>query len=192
MPESALECPKCGAELKVDQETKQFRSLGQVIISKLICRKCGLTLTDVVWGTDDKPKGFKARIESKEELDKVTIVKSSSGIVKIPSTGLYVGPSIEAQGFVKSVKEFLKDFKAELKEVAEHEIDPEKDALDQRKLARKELKMVNRLLRVEEPYEIHVLDYFGNSALVGPKVKEIKLSKQDVEVLRKTIERLGL
>lgn len=176
-----VECPECGERISLVEHLKKLTNFGDVIISTLSCGKCGFRLTDVMPAEFHEPRAFETRIESPRDLN-TKVVRSSSGTIEIPELGVKIEPGPRAEGYITNIEGVL-DRVQEVTELALQQ--RESDESDESKLARKELQLIKDARDAKVHFRFIIVDPFGNSALLGPKVKSIKLTQEQIMLLKK-------
>ncbi len=178
------DCPICGSKdtLKVLQHVHEIPYFGKVMESTVICERCGYRNADVMPLEEKEPKVYTVKVEGDEDLS-IRVVRSKSGTVELEEIGVKIEPGPAAEGFVSNVEGLLNRVQSVLmmtKDFGEQEGDEEA------------VKKIEELLRYLEDVKsgrkvvtVKVSDPFGNSALIGEKVKSHLLSEDEVEKLSK-------
>lgn len=179
----AIECPQCGSRAVLSETEHEVMHFGPVLISALSCSKCGFRLTDVMCvNQTGKAKAYSVRIEREEDLE-TKIIRSSTGTVKIPELETTIEPGPGAEGYISNIEGLLERIEGAA-EAAENasENKAQKKASDE---AKRKIRLAKN---AEIPFTVILEDPFGNSALAGAKVKELKLSEEDIKRMKQSIK----
>lgn len=179
-----VECPECDSKLSLVETIKKLPNFGDVLISTLSCKHCGFRLTDVMPAEFHEPTAFEVKIESEKDMY-TKVVRSSSGTIEIPELGVKIQPGPRAEGYITNIEGVL-DRIEQVTKLALMQKDA--DESDESKLARKEFELIKKVRNAEIPFRFIIVDPFGNSALLGPKVKSIKLTQEQILLLKKETE----
>lgn len=161
-------CPMCRKKSATLMERAiEIPYFGKVFIFGIMCSSCGYRASDVECESSKGPVKFTFEVEGKDDLN-VRVVRSSSGIIKIPRVGS-LEPGVNAEGFVSNIEGVILRFKKQI----EHLRDQAEDK-SERKKAKNLLKKLDAVLRGEEKLKIVVEDPSGNSAIISEKAKRGK------------------
>jgi len=184
-----LDCPQCGGQAKMTEHVEEVPHFGKVLISTLICDKCGFKLTDVMCvDFKEEPTAYSVEVKTAKDLE-TKVIKSSSGTIKIPKLGIAIEPGPMSDGYFSNIEGVLDRVETITKSVIASKDDEE---ANEKRLAKKELRRIQDARVPSLSYTVIIEDPFGNSALVGDKVKKIDLSEDEVKRLKKNIEVLEL
>lgn len=181
----AIECPECNSKASITETIENIPHFGKALFSTVYCEKCGFRLSDVTNMDFNEPVGYTAKIEKAKDLE-TKIVRSSSGTINIPKLGIKIEPGENAEGYITNIEGLLDRVEQVIKTVLSDGY--EQQAKDEKRIARKELERVKEARNGQIPFEVTVLDPFGNSALIGEKAKKMKLSKEEADQLKRNIE----
>jgi zinc finger protein len=173
----ALRCPSCDTESMLTSQTEyQVDHFGSVMLSAVICPKCGYRHTDVITLTEREPIVLTAKIVSIADLN-MHVIKSGTATVAIPEFGASITPGPYSEGYISNVEGIL---------------DRIEDALtfmlttaDGKRLGRgkRMLKQIHAAKDSKPRFTLVIKDPFGNSAIVSEnprKVKKRRLSKREL------------
>ena len=176
------DCPICGAKnsLKAINHVHEIPYFGKVMESTIICEKCGYRNADVMILEEKDPKLYTVRIEGERDLF-TRVIRSKSGTIELEEIGVKIEPGPAAEGFITNVEGVLervretllmtKDFK---KQDGEEEAVRRVDEL---------LDYIEEVREGRKPLTLKIMDPFGNSALIGEKVKSRLLTKDEIKKL---------
>lgn len=182
----AIPCPQCDTRAYLTEHLDEIPHFGKILISTLSCQKCGFKLNDVMAAETKAPAGYKAKIEKEKDLE-TKVVRSSSGTIRVPKLGISIEPGPSAEGYITNVEGVLERMEQVMKSAIGAE-DSEIEAKDEKRIARKELQRLKDCRKGIMGFEIIIEDPFGNSALVGEKVKKFSLSPEEIAHLKRNIE----
>ncbi|MEM0230635.1 MAG: ZPR1 zinc finger domain-containing protein [Candidatus Woesearchaeota archaeon] len=164
-------CPVCGKNtLTLREEDNEIPYFGPVSIFSMKCSSCEFKKSDVEVIENKGPLRYTFEVSSEDDL-KVRVVRSSSGMVKIPYVG-NLEPGEFAEGFVTNVEGLLTKFRDVLQSIRENDEDEEN-----REKAKNLIKKIDRTLWGREKLKIIIEDPTGNSAIISEKATVEKLKK---------------
>ncbi|NJE26744.1 ZPR1 zinc finger domain-containing protein [Thermococcus sp. MV5] len=176
------DCPICGGKntLKALNHIHEIPYFGKVMESTIICEKCGYRNADVMLLEEKEPRAYVVKVEEEKDLF-TRVVKSKSGTIELEEIGVKIEPGPASQGFVSNVEGVLERVRETLlmaKRFKQQENDDES--------VRKIEEILSYIAEVKEgkkPLTVKIMDPFGNSALIGEKVKSRLLTKEELEKL---------
>ncbi len=178
------DCPICGGRntLKVIQYVHDIPYFGKVMESTIVCEKCGYRNADVMILEEREPRLYTVKVEGTKDLF-VRVVRSKSGTIELKEIGIKIEPGPAAEGFVSNVEGVLeraKDVLMMARDFKEQEGD------------REAIERIDRIIGYIEGVKagkktltVRIMDPFGNSALIGDKVKSRLLKKEEIDELSK-------
>lgn len=180
--ELSIECPSCAGKAVLHQNIRQIPHFGEVMLTRLQCR-CGFKYNDVLSLESREGSVFTVKIKGEEALS-TKIIRSSSATVHIPELGVVIEPGPASEGYITNIEGLLDRVEAATRVIrnAAHE----KEALE---AAREALAHIAEARSGKRAFTVIVEDPFGNSALVGKKVKRKILSEKEAAQLKKGISR---
>lgn len=176
------DCPICGGKntLKALQYIHNIPYFGKVMESTIICEKCGYRSADVMILEEKEPRLYTVKVEAEKDLF-TRVVRSKSGTIELEELGIKVEPGPASQGFVSNVEGVLERVRETLlmaRDFKEQENDSEA------------VKKIDELLgyiedvrKGKKPLTVKIMDPFGNSALIGEKVKSRLLTREEIKKL---------
>lgn len=176
------DCPVCGGKgtLKAIQFIHRIPYFGEVMESTVICEKCGYRSADVMILEEREPRVYEVRVENEKDLF-TRVVRSKSGTIELEELGIKIEPGPAAEGFVSNIEGVLERAKEVLlmaRDFKEQENDEEAvKKIDEL------LKYIEEVKEGKKPLTVRIMDPFGNSALIGEKVKSRKLTKEEIKKL---------
>ncbi|NPA47127.1 MAG: ZPR1 zinc finger domain-containing protein [Thermococci archaeon] len=176
------DCPICGGKntLKAIQHVHEIPYFGKVMESTIICERCGYRNADVMILEEREPKLYTVRVEDEKDLS-TRVVRSKSGTIELEEVGVKIEPGPAAEGFVSNVEGVLERAKNALlmaKDFKKQEGD--EDAVE--KIDRI-LDYMEEVREGKKPLTVSVMDPFGNSALIGEKVRSRLLTEEELKKL---------
>ncbi|WEU39773.1 MAG: ZPR1 zinc finger domain-containing protein [Candidatus Odinarchaeum yellowstonii] len=171
-------CPVCErGSLNLSSTEVELPYYGKAYIITLICEICAFRITDVVLSKVNPPTSYYAKIDSVEDL-KIKVVKSSTGIIRIPEMGVKMEPGPVSQGFITNIEGILQ-------RVEDVTIMVKGWLTDERKLQRcnQLLEKISKAVNGEFEFTFIIEDPLGNSMLVGEPsqiIKKRKLSERQI------------
>ncbi|MBI5884518.1 ZPR1 zinc finger domain-containing protein [archaeon] len=183
-----VECPECGAKAVISEHVINLPNFGDALFSVLSCTKCGFKLNDVMPAEFHEPKAFEIKVASQKDME-AKVVRSSSGTIEIPELGVKIEPGPMAEGYITNIEGILERIEQATKTALRQK---DSDESDESKLAVKELKLIQDARNTRISFRFIIVDPFGNSALLGPKVKSVKLTEEQIMLLKKETAELDL
>ncbi|AFK22592.1 ZPR1 zinc finger domain-containing protein [Pyrococcus sp. ST04] len=176
------DCPICGGKgtLKVIQFIHKIPYFGEVMESTLICERCGYKSADIMILEEREPRLYEVKVEEEKDLF-TRVVRSKSGTIELEELGIKIEPGPAAEGFVSNIEGVLeraKDVLLMARDFKEQENDEE--------AVKRIDELLNYIEEVKEgkkPLTVRIMDPFGNSALIGDKVKSRRLTKEEIKKL---------
>jgi zinc finger protein len=179
--EMAIDCPACKNKTTLMEMIKELPSYGKILISSLACTHCGFKFNDVMNAEFHSPSKWIAEIESEKDLN-TKIIKSSNASIKLQELGLMVSPGPLSQGYYSNLEGVLQRFK-EAVEIAERNSEGK-----EKENAKKTLEEIEKTLNGKKKATLVLLDPFGNSKLIGEKVRQEKLSEKEKKDLTENVQ----
>jgi len=178
------DCPLCDGKntLKALQYIHDIPYFGRVMESTIICEKCGYRSADVMILEEKEPKLYTVRVEDEKDLF-TRVVRSKSGTIELEELGIKVEPGPASQGFVSNVEGVLERVRETLL-MAKNFKEQENDSEAVKKIDEL-LKYIEDVRKGKKPLTVKIMDPFGNSALIGEKVKTRLLTKEEIKRLSK-------
>lgn len=176
------DCPICGAKnsLKAINHVHEIPYFGKVMESTIICEKCGYRNADVMMLEEREPKLYTVKVEGERDLF-IRVVRSKSGTIELEEIGVKIEPGPAAEGFITNIEGVLERVRETLLMTRDFkEQDGEEEAV----------RKVDELLAYIEDVRggrksltVRIMDPFGNSALIGDKVRSRLLTKEEIKKL---------
>ncbi len=180
MDDHVVKCPAClDGDLQVLSDQIVIPHFGDVLISTLLCPRCGYRSSDIVPLEKLPPRRYVLQIDGPQQM-KIRIIRSGSSTVKIPEIGARIDPGLFSEGYVTNVEgilqrfqdilyQLLRDFTSSYDEPdSEEKIKRTRDLIDRLDAFKNdtELEQDKITLIIEDPY--------GNSAILGEEGDNIK------------------
>lgn len=164
----AQRCPSCNAEnFIVKGEIKKIPYFGETLLTLASCNNCGFRHSDVISLVERRPTRYEFEISSEADL-KVRVIKSSTGIIKIPSLGVTIKPGPASEGFISNIEGVLKRVERAIILAMQNA------AEEQIKRGSLKLEKLRKLLNGQLKAKIIVNDPSGNSAIIDKRAKKLK------------------
>ncbi len=163
----AIDCPECSNKATFYETTHNVPNFGKIVITTIVCSHCSFRYTDVLnVESSKKAKKFKAIIEKPEDLN-IKVIRSSSSTIKIEELGLEVNPGSISEGYYSNIEGILERFENAINAIETND----KKTLNE---INKRLEQIKKAKNSKIKFTVILEDPYGNSALVGKKVKELK------------------
>ncbi|MFW3146724.1 MAG: ZPR1 zinc finger domain-containing protein [Thermoplasmatota archaeon] len=204
MTEEELTCPACAGErLFINQEQLDVPHFGELMISTLICSRCGFRSTDVIPLQSRPPKRHTCRIDGPDKL-RLRVVRSGSSTVIIPEIKARVDPGLYSEGYISNIEGAMVRFLGILEQLKRDLENSPGDISIQERLSVTD-GLISRLRSITEgddytdPLTLVLEDPYGNSAIIPEKEEDVEeelLSDSEVALLlegikeRNTIEEI--
>ncbi len=176
------DCPICGGKntLKAINHIHEIPYFGKVMESTIICEKCGYRNADVMILEEKEPKLYSIKVEEEKDLF-TRVVRSKSGTVELEEVGIKIEPGPASQGFVTNIEGVLERTRETLL-MARNFKTQENDKESVKKID-EILSYIEEVKEGKKPLTVKIMDPFGNSALIGEKVKSRLLTKEEIKKL---------
>jgi len=178
------DCPICGGKntLKALNYLHEIPYFGKVMESTIICEKCGYRNADVMLLEEKEPKLYTVKVEEEKDLF-TRVVRSKSGTIELEEIGIKIEPGPASQGFVTNIEGVLERARETL--LMAKNFKKEENEEESIKKIEEILNYIEGVKEGKKPLTVRIMDPFGNSALVGEKVKSRLLTKEEVAKLSK-------
>ncbi len=170
-------CPVCGEKtLKYRAVELEIPHFGKCLETTVYCTTCGYKHSDILMLETHEPLRYEMPIESLDDLN-ARVIRSTSGTITIPEIGAKLEPGPFSEAFITNVEGVLNRFVDVLLQLLHTYPDKREDILDV-------MRKIGYIRHGKMPATIIIDDPFGNSAIVGDKVKKRVLSEDEVKGLR--------
>ncbi|MCD6140002.1 MAG: ZPR1 zinc finger domain-containing protein [Thermococcus sp.] len=178
------DCPICGGKntLKALNYLHEIPYFGKVMESTIICEKCGYRNADVMLLEEKEPKLYTVKVEEEKDLF-TRVVRSKSGTIELEEIGIKIEPGPASQGFVTNIEGVLERARETL--LMAKNFKKEENEEESIKKIEEILNYIEGVKEGKKPLTVRIMDPFGNSALIGEKVKSRLLTKEEVTKLSK-------
>ncbi|WP_175059728.1 ZPR1 zinc finger domain-containing protein [Thermococcus sp. 2319x1] len=176
------DCPICGGKntLKALNHIHEIPYFGKVMESTIICEKCGYRNADVMILEEKEPKLYSIKVEEEKDLF-TRVVRSKSGTIELEEIGVKIEPGPASQGFVTNIEGILERTRETLL-MARNFKTQENDEESVKKID-EILSYIEEVREGKKPLTVKIMDPFGNSALIGEKVRSRLLTKEEIKKL---------
>ncbi len=172
-----IPCPQCGKQTVFVELSHEVAHFGRTILTSIDCKACGFSLHDIIPADFKAPSAFSIEIRKPKDLE-TKVIRSSSGTLKVSKLGITIEPGSAADGFISNIEGVLDRVQSALNAILHTPDDPA------RKAAEKKMAQLQRARAGKLAFKVELLDPHGNSALIGPRVKQRKLSAAQVKKLK--------
>lgn len=156
------ECPGCGKEISSIFERESIPYFSDILIIRASC-DCGFRYVDVIVLGESDPVRYTLEVTSESDLS-ARVVRSTSGIIRIPELGMEVEPGPACNGFISNIEGVLNRF-AQAVEIA-----LSGDATDDAREKGRELQdKIDQVKEGKFPVTVIIEDPSGNSAIISKK-----------------------
>ena len=178
------DCPICGGKntLKALNYLHEIPYFGKVMESTIICEKCGYRNADIMLLEEKEPKLYTVKVEEEKDLF-TRVVRSKSGTIELEEIGIKIEPGPASQGFVTNIEGVLERARETL--LMAKNFKKEENEEESIKKIEEILNYIEGVKEGKKPLTVRIMDPFGNSALIGEKVKSRLLTKEEVAKLSK-------
>jgi zinc finger protein len=128
----------------------------------VLCKNCNYKHTDILITSIKEPVRYEYKI-SKESDMHVRIVRSSTGIIKIPELGAVIEPCTRGEAIISNIEGILERVERIVLHLGK---EPESKAK-----AQKILEKIKRLRNGKGKATLILEDPLGNSAIISPRAK---------------------
>ncbi|HID60873.1 MAG TPA: ZPR1 zinc finger domain-containing protein [Hadesarchaea archaeon] len=172
-------CPICGAKdaFQVKGKIDNIPYFGETMETLVSCSNCKFKHADVMHLEKQEPMRYEFYISSEKDL-MVRVVKSSTGVIKIPELGVTVKPGSWSGGYISNIEGVIDRIEKAI------EVAIEKANSIKRRRGETKLKKLEAIRGGKEKAKIIVMDPFGHSAIVDERVKKRELTKKELAGLK--------
>jgi len=163
-------CPVCGSEgtCYFTGKIHEIPYFGETIESLVYCTACGFRHSDVMHTEEKEPARYEFEIRSADDMT-VRVVRSSTGVIEIPTLGVSIYPGPCSQGFVSNIEGVLN-------RVSDAIMTAMRDAGEEgRRTGEEKLRMIEEIKEGRRRATIIVWDERGLSAIIHPRAKRSPL-----------------
>lgn len=172
-------CPICGAReaFKVSGKISYIPYFGETMETLVSCSNCKFKHADVMHLGEREPMRHEFQIASEEDM-MVRVVRSSTGVLKVPELGVTVKPGPSSDGYVSNVEGVLGRIEEAVR-LAIKKADP-----IERRRGKAKLEKLEHIRRGERKARLIIMDPFGHSAIIDERAKKRKLTKKELARLK--------
>lgn len=171
MEEHIEQCPVClSSTLRVIVCEKDIPFFSSIIIISKLCKKCGYKKNDILIKNINEPVRYVFQVENQDDLN-ARVIRSSTGIIKIPEIGFEMTPGPISDSFITNVEGILERVLKILDkiEAINNNISPSK------KKRIEEIREYIALVKEgKRKITIIIEDNFGNSGIISDKPDKVK------------------
>lgn len=178
-----LRCPACQAEdaFTLFGRTEKIPYFGEVMETMLQCKNCGLRSSDIMCLEQKEPTRYKYKVSNPQDLF-IKVVRSSTGVIKIPELGITITPGPQAEGYISNIEGVLERVADVVKMTIKWA-----DTTDQKRKGEEVLNSIKLAKDGQTSLTLIIEDPFGNSAIVSEneaKIEKKRLSFSEIEQYR--------
>jgi len=171
--EYEIKCPVCENTIKVSDYLYEAPFNEKLIISGGVCEKCGYKYSDVRLAESKGPLRIRYIVENEKDVNAI-MVRSSTGIIRIPELGVEIIPGIASQGFITTIEGVILDVLEKAKFLCETgEVD--------KNTCEEKVSMLMKASNGELKYTVELIDPSGLSTIVSDKAVSENLSYEELE-----------
>ncbi len=172
-------CPLCGAEgtFQIMGRMDDIPYFGETMETLMSCDNCKFKHADVICLDERTPMRYEFQIASKDDL-LIRVVKSSTGMIKLPELGVTVEPGPASEGYVSNIEGVLDRVGGAIK------IAIEGASAAKRKRGKGKLKKLEEVRSGKRMARLILMDPFGYSAIVDERAKKRRLTKRELTSLK--------
>ncbi len=175
--ETRVSCPLCHSEMIMHWQRDNIPYFGDVMYISANC-KCSFRFADTMILTSKEPVRYELTVESPEDLD-ARVIRSTSGTIRIPEMGINIEPGTVSDSYITNIEGVLQRVRDVLKMAGRWVKDDEERFSRSQEL----LCMLEEVLEGKRTITVIIEDPMGNSAIISKKVRECKLTKEEIEKL---------
>ncbi|MBC7120029.1 MAG: ZPR1 zinc finger domain-containing protein [Candidatus Methanosuratus sp.] len=155
-------CPGCGeAALSVEELYDEIPGLGRAVLVSMRCAKCGMAAYHEIPLENRGIRKVEFRVSEEKHLT-ARVIRSPTGMIRIPELGLELSPGSRPVGFVTNVEGVLQRFLDVAEQLAGTAEGPEKEG------AEMAIRRIRSAISGALPFTIIIEDDLGNSAIIPP------------------------
>ncbi|RLF16843.1 MAG: hypothetical protein DRJ66_02390 [Thermoprotei archaeon] len=167
-------CPSClNKSLRIVEALHEIPYVGRILIISTKCDRCGYKHVDVFNIEQGKPIRISYKVKDVRDLS-ARIIRSMTATIKIPELGLMIEPGPLSQGEITTIEGYIIRFLDLL------------DLLCEDKVLREEIrKKLELALEGKFTFTFIIEDPLGNSSMVVPRAKDLKIEPLKPDEVRK-------
>jgi zinc finger protein len=188
MESGESDCFICNTgKLILSSSSFEVPHFGEVCISTYVCNSCGYRSTDVIPLRSRPPCRYKCTINGDSSLS-IRVIRSHTGIVRIPELGIRIDPGVAANGFITNVEGILNRVEG----IIDHVLRDSYKAIEVGEMAEENMARISRCRSLKDiiascrcggnPLTLVIEDPSGNSAIYGddPSISIEELTESDI------------
>lgn len=185
-------CPAClEGVLNISTEQMMVPYFGEMVISTIICPRCGFRSSDIIPVETRKPKRYSVVLGPPERLD-LRVVRSGTSTVRVPEIGARIDPGRISEGYVTNVEGILRRIRDILIQMRDDmDRHPDTPDIEEKRAKASELLMLldglmDGSLPEGKQITLVIEDPMGNSAIISPEegmVTEEILTEEEIAQL---------
>lgn len=163
-------CPFCGraGTCTFFGRIHDIPYFGETIESLIYCSACGFRHSDIMHTEEKKPARYEFEITSADDMT-VRVVRSSTGVIEIPTLGVVIRPGPASQGYITNIEGVLDRVRDAILVAIRSASEGEKSVGEEK------LRMIEEIKEGRRTAIIKISDERGLSAIVHPRAKRIPL-----------------
>jgi zinc finger protein len=177
-------------KLLLSSSSLDIPHFGEVCITTYVCNVCGYRSTDVIPLRSRPPCRYRCTINGGPSLS-IRVIRSHSGIVRIPELGIRIDPGVASEGFITNAEGILNRVEG----IIDHVLRDSYMAKESGEMAEENDSRISRCRSLKEiiasckiggyPLTLIIEDPSGNSAISGddPSISMEELTESDIRSL---------
>ncbi len=169
-------CPLCSNELVTNWVQDNIPFFGEVMHITSLC-DCGFRYSDTLIMAQRAPVHYELKIKSEDDLN-ARVVRSTSGMIRIPELGIDIEPGPASESFVSNIEGVLDRVEEILGMVTRW---------GEKEKTERALELLSTLEKIKAgEYEITVIieDPLGNSAIIAENATSRELTDEEAALLK--------
>ncbi|MBN1389920.1 MAG: ZPR1 zinc finger domain-containing protein [Candidatus Thermoplasmatota archaeon] len=177
--------------MNISTEQMMVPYFGEMVISTIICPRCGFRSSDIIPVETRKPKRYSVVLGPPERLD-LRVVRSGTSTVRVPEIGARIDPGRISEGYVTNVEGILRRIRDILIQMRDDmDRHPDTPDIEEKRAKASELLMLldglmDGSLPEGKQITLVIEDPMGNSAIISPEegmVTEEILTEEEIAQL---------
>jgi zinc finger protein len=158
-------CPLCDTEVDFIYQTENIPFFSDILIIRALCPNCGYRYTDTQVLTAGEPVCWTLDVTGVDDLT-IRVVRSMSGLIRIPELGVRIDPGPACEGFVSNVEGIITRVERIVDAVLTWAEPERHDAAEALK------KQIGQVRAGQMPVTLIIEDPSGNSMIISEKARK--------------------
>jgi zinc finger protein len=161
-------CPLCDTQVDFIYQTENIPYFSDILIVRALCPSCGYRYTDTQVLSEGEPASWTLDVTGIDDLS-IRVVRSMSGLIRIPELGVRIDPGPACEGFVSNVEGILTRVERIVDAVIAWAEPERQDAANALK------KQIEQVRAGTMPVTLIIDDPSGNSMIISGKAQKTPL-----------------